>query len=626
MQSTPDTAAGWEEAGNQHFLQQRWKEAADSFRRCVAHDANNAAIWCRLGLVEQNAGNWELAAEAYEQSLSLAPENAEARLRLALLLNQKGRPREAIAAIEQVLSKNPKLAVGWLILGHSYDLLNDLAQATSAYRRAVELAPDSHEHRYQLADALLRQFQIAEAEDCLNTLLAARPHDADAWALLGLALRIRGAHRESLAAFEKSLAIRRNPHHHSKLLLGMQYDSEITPQTLLAAHKDWDVLYGRAAAAGSNAAARRPRDAGSKMRLGFVSADFYQHPIAFLVLPVLEAIDRSRVSVICYSDRALGDDYTARFRRCADSWMDICGMSDDRVADAIRRDEIDILFDLSGHVGERLGVFTRKPARRAVTWLGYVGTTGLSTIDYLLADWHHVRAGEESWYTETVLRMPQGYACYAPPPDAPVVGPLPAVAANEITFGCFNNPMKFSSVTIEAWSDILKRVPRSRLLLKFGWLDDAKMQDRLRGQFRDRGIEPARITFEGISGHWDHLAAYHRIDIALDTQPYSGGLTTCEALWMGVPVVTSTGKTFAGRHSTSHLMSAGLPEFVAADQSSYIEMAVNWASRLHELAELRATLRERMRRSPLCNAAAFAHDFVPLLERVSNQPVTQPNP
>jgi len=239
----------------------------------------------------------------------------------------------------------------------------------------------------------------------------------------------------------------------------------------------------------------------------------------------------------------------------------------------------------------------------------------MAAMDFLVADRYHVRPGEEAWYSEEVLRLPHSYACYGPPEYASEVGPLPAAASGRFTFGSFNNPAKLTPRLIDAWAAILQRVPESQLLLRFGGLDEPQVQAPIRERLAGHGIAAERIIMEGNSPHPELLAAYGRVDLALDTQPYSGGVTTCEALWMGVPVVTWPGRTFAGRHSTSYLSSAGFTEFVAADVAGYIDLAVQWAGRLEELAALRRSLRERIRQSPVCDAEQFAKDWIAALER-----------
>jgi predicted O-linked N-acetylglucosamine transferase (SPINDLY family) len=239
-------------------------------------------------------------------------------------------------------------------------------------------------------------------------------------------------------------------------------------------------------------------------------------------------------------------------------------------------------------------------------------------MDYLLADRFHVPEGEDQYYAEKILRMPNGYACYGPPDDSPGVEPLPALGGPPFTFGCFNNPAKYSPGIFDAWASIVTRVPGARLLLKYGGLDDPLIKERMRAELANRGVEPTRILVEGWSPHSGVFAAYNRVDLALDTQPYSGGLTTCEALWMGVPVVTFPGKTFAGRHSVSHMTNVGYPQFIAADAAGYVDVAVQWAGRLDELAAIRAQMRQHMQNSPLCDAPAFASDLLAVLSERSS--------
>jgi predicted O-linked N-acetylglucosamine transferase (SPINDLY family) len=235
-------------------------------------------------------------------------------------------------------------------------------------------------------------------------------------------------------------------------------------------------------------------------------------------------------------------------------------------------------------------------------------------MDGLIADPYHVHPGEGCWYTEKVLRMPHDYICYGPPDEVPEVGPLPALKSGIFTFGCFNNPAKYSPSMLDAWAMILRRVPSSQLFLKYGGLDHTEFQNRIRGQMTARGVAPERIVFEGGSRNLELMARYGEVDLALDTRPYSGGLTTCEALWMGVPVVTCPGQTFASRHSTSHLTNAGYGEFIANDLESYIELAIHWSSHLDELSAIRTQMRERVRQSPLCDAPRFGQDLLALLQ------------
>ena len=270
-------------------------------------------------------------------------------------------------------------------------------------------------------------------------------------------------------------------------------------------------------------------------------------------------------------------------------------------------------------MGNRLLVFARRPAPIQASWIGYVGTTGLSAMDYLIADRYHVPAGAEAHYRETVLRMPDGYICFDPPAEAPAVGPLPALGRGQVTFGSFNNLAKLTPEVISLWAQILRRVPGSRLLLVSYALGGAVVARRIEGAFGAAGADRGQLELRGAQPRRDLLAAYNTIDLALDPFPYSGGVTTCEALWMGVPVVTCPGETFASRHSLSHLSNVGLAGTVAGDPREYVELAVRLAGNLPHLAALRAGLRAQMARSPLCDAPRFANDLMTLLRDVWRQ-------
>jgi predicted O-linked N-acetylglucosamine transferase (SPINDLY family) len=310
---------------------------------------------------------------------------------------------------------------------------------------------------------------------------------------------------------------------------------------------------------------------------------------------------------------------TRRLQAAATQWRDVVGMSDQRLAEQIWADRIDILFDLAGHgAGNRLLVFARKPAPIQVTWAGYVGTTGLKSMDYLLADRYEVPPGAERHYRERVLRMPDGYVCYDPPAYAPAVASLPALDCGRVTLACFNNPAKITPQTVEVWARILDRLPGARLMLKFKGWNDSGLARRFAEMFAAHAIDSGRLEFLGYSPHAELLAEYNRVDLALDSFPYSGGLTTCEALWMGVPVVTCPGETFAGRHSLSHLSNVGLTEMIADDLDAYVELVVSLAGDLPRLAVLRAGLRQRMAVSPLCDGKRFAADWIDIVARIGN--------
>jgi predicted O-linked N-acetylglucosamine transferase (SPINDLY family) len=370
----------------------------------------------------------------------------------------------------------------------------------------------------------------------------------------------------------------------------------------------------------------RPRGPDSPIRLGLVSPDLCRAPVGYFLIGLLKNLDRQEVTTIAYSDTPRFDDLSAEMKKHTSLWRDVRALADDRLVTAIRADGIDILIDFAGHTkGNRLNVFARRAAPVQASWAGYVGTTGLAAMDYLIADRFHVPEGWEKFYREKVVRLPDGYVCYEPPDYCPEVGPLPAERNGHLTFAGFHNVGKVGPLSIALWSRVLNALPDSRLVLKYKKLTDAAVAARIRETFRSHGIPDERVAIEGTSPHLAMYQRYNDCDIALDARPYSGGLTTLEALWMGVPVVTLPGRTFAGRHSLSHLSTVGLTECIAKDEDDFVRMVVGFVHDLPRLAELRRGLRARMAQSPLCDHKRFADDFTALLKRIVKpaQPISR---
>jgi predicted O-linked N-acetylglucosamine transferase (SPINDLY family) len=483
----------------------------------------------------------------------------------------------------------------------------------------LELKPDCAQALSNLGNALKDRGELDEAVACYRRALELEPDFSEAHNNLGITLKDLGRLEEAIACWRRALNLKPDfAEAHSNLLLGLQYCTGVTPAALAEAHAEYDRRHA-AALRGAIVPHAGVRDSQGRrrvglLRLGFVSPDLGQHPVGCFLVRVLENLDREQVETVCYSDRAVKDDLTHRLQAAATQWRDVIGLSHQRLAEQIRADRIDVLFDLAGHTGHnRLLVFARKPAPIQVTWAGYVGTTGLEAMDYLLADRYEVPPAAEGHYRERVLRMPDDYVCYDPPRYAPSVGPLPALERGQLTLGCFNNPAKITPQAIEVWAKILHRLPGARLVLKFKGWDNGGVARRYAEMFATQAIDPGRVELLGSSPHAALLAEYNRIDLALDPFPYSGGLTTCEALWMGVPVVTCPGETFAGRHSLSHLSNVGLTETIAQALEEYVELAVSLAGDLPRLAALRAGLRERMAASPLCDGKRFAANFMALM-------------
>jgi predicted O-linked N-acetylglucosamine transferase (SPINDLY family) len=393
------------------------------------------------------------------------------------------------------------------------------------------------------------------------------------------------------------------------LLIAANYHSD-DPERIMREHLAWGEHH-RSLKPEENRFANPP-DPQRRLRLGYVSPDFRTHSVAFFLEPLLAHHDPATVEVYAYAHVPRPDAVTERLKTRVQGWRDIHGLSDDQVADLIRQDRIDILVDLAGHTANnRLLVFARKPAPIQVTYLGYPNTTGLTAIDYRLTDALADPPGEtERYHTETLIRLPHGFLCYQPPSHAPAVAPPPAAVNGYVTFGSFNNLAKVTPKVVEVWARILKAVEGARVVMKNKSFSDAATRERCHEQFIRHGIERERIALrDRLTALEDHLGLYHQIDLALDTFPYHGTTTTCEALWMGVPVITLAGHTHAARVGVSLLTRVGLPELIAQNEDDYVERAVALAQDLPRLTELRATLRQRMTQSPLCDAPAFTRNL-----------------
>jgi predicted O-linked N-acetylglucosamine transferase (SPINDLY family) len=611
----PDLPEALLNLGNVLRDQRRLDEAIACFRRALVTRPDYAEAHNNLSsaLLEQRRP--AEAAECCRQALRLRPDFPQAQSNLGAALRDLGQFEAAAECFRQVMALGPDSPESHHNLGTALRELRRPADAVECFRRALALRPNYPEAHHNLGVALRDLARPSEASECFRRALAVRPDLTEALISLGLTVQELGQPAEATECFRQALAQRpQSTAAHDGLLMSLHYRADVTPADLASAHANYEVRH-----AAQFRAAWRPhandRDPDRPLRLGFVSADLGRHPVGFFLVRAVEALARRAVPLVCYSNRMRpADDVTARFQ-AASMWRDVTGLSDERLAELVRADGVDVLIDLAGHTaGNRLLAFARKPAPVQATWLGYEGATGLEAIDYLIADERLVPPGAEGQYRARVLRLPGGYACYDPPADAPDPGPLPAMASGRVTFGCFNNPAKLSPPALAAFADVLRRVSNARLVLQFRGLDEPATVERFRGCFAVLQVDPARVELRGRSSYADYLAAYGGIDIALDPFPFNGGVTTCDALGMGVPVVTLPGATFASRHGLSHLTSVGLAdELVAHDLGDYAARAADLARDVDRLARLRADLRERVTRSPLCDGDRLATELLAAL-------------
>lgn len=466
--------------------------------------------------------------------------------------------------------------------------------------------------------ALLSSFGfLTEARTCYTRAQALDPVDLRPVINLANLARDSGEHKASRDFYAELLT--RLPEHpvvRRNALTSLEYDPEVTDDERLDHARAWGE-WAIARVGGEQARPPLTSLDNRPLRIGHVSADLCQHTVGLFVKDVLKAHDPSRVQVFAYSAGTVKDWVTDEIKANT-QYRDVARLDDSALAEQIRADKIDLLIDLSGHTaGSRLTVFAYRPAPVMVSWLGYFATTGLPYLDAVLLDKWHLPLGTADQFVEPVIRLPQRL-CYTPAPFAPAVSPsgrkrpeeaAPSIAKGVITFGSFNNTAKYNPQVFDLWARILQSVPNSRLILKWRTFNDEAFRQKITQTFIERGIPAGRIELRGPSFHVDLLKEYGDIDIALDPFPFTGGLTSCEALWMGVPVITWPQSRVVSRQTYAFLSTIGMPELAAKDADDYVRIAVKLAHDRERLLHLRGTLRRRMQASPLCDVAGFARNL-----------------
>jgi predicted O-linked N-acetylglucosamine transferase (SPINDLY family) len=585
----------------------RLEEAISLFREVAALVPNAPEVHNSLGNALKEQGDLDGAIAEYRRAIALRADQPETHSNLGSALREKGELDEAIAAYRQAIVLRPTLAEAHGNLGIALRDRGELDEAIAAYRAAVALRPDFADTRNNLGIALHDKGDLDEAIAQHRRAIELNPNYPEAQNNLGSCLRDQAQIAEAIAAYRRAIALRPSfSGAHSNLVYGLHFDTRCGPGELLAEHRAW----ARKHAEPLKSLIRpheNDRDPGRRLRIGYVSPDFHAHPVGRFMLPLLANHDHTQFEIYCYSSVIYPDAVTARIQAYADVWRDIHTFFDDAAANLIREDRIDILVDLSLHTAKnRMLVFARKPAPIQVTYLAYPGTSGLETINYRITDPQLDPPGlSEDRYTEQSIRL-ETYWCYEPVVSSPEVNPLPAEVNGFVTFACLNNFCKNSEAAIQTWCRILAAVPSSRLIL---YAAIGSHRDRVRKTLADSGIDSNRLGFADRIAFSQYMQQYQNIDIGLDPFPYVGGTTTCDALWMGVPVVTLRGQSTISRGGASILTNIGVPELIAESKDQYVRLATDLAMDLPRLARLRSDLREKMRKSPLMDAPRIARNM-----------------
>ena len=552
---------------------QRFAEVENQARRLTGRFPDAALLWKLLGASLQMQGRDALA--AFQKAAELMPGDAEAHNNLGSVLQERGQLDDALASYRSALQIDPRFVEAHYNLGNALSELGHLEEAVDSYRSALKFNPNIAVIHSNLGAALQELGRIDEAISSCRRALDLDP---------GLAVV------------------------HSNLLGMLNSTSGHTPAQCLEEARKYGQLVNRKVSARFSAWQCKVQP--QRLRVGMVSGDLHNHPVGYFLESLLANLDPARIELIAYPTKLQADALTARIKPHFAAWKPLQDLDDEAAARVIHGDGVHVLLDLAGHTEQnRLPVFAWKPAPVQASWLGYFATTGVTEMDYLLADRVGVPEAQQQNFTESIWYLPDTRLCFTAPVNAVAVAPLPALQNGYLTLGCFQNLSKVGDEVLAAWGKIFAALPGGRLRWQSKQLGDAAVAQQQRSRLREHGIDAARVSLHGSASREAYLAAHGEVDLVLDTFPYPGGTTTCEALWMGVPTITLAGDTLLSRQGASLLTAAGLQDWVATDTKDYINKAIALGSDPESLANLRKELRAQVAASPLFDAGRYAKNF-----------------
>ncbi len=618
IEHKPDYAGAYYNIGNALLNDGRLDEAVASYRRALQIQPDYAEVHCVLGVALKELGNIDDAIACFRTALKFNPDLVEANINLGnileyrynlgnVLLKNNGKLDNAVASFRLALEIDPTLAEAHNNLGAALQELGQFEGAVASCRRALEIKPHYAEAYFNLSNTMKDLGQLDNAVAGYRRALEIKPELVEAHNNLGLALQDLGQLEDAMASYHQALEIKPGfIAALNNLLLALNYTGHAPSYCFEQARRFGHIVADKAARFSEWQCTAGPE----RLRVGLVSGDLYGHPVGFFLENLLAHLDPSRIELIAYPTHHKQDELTARIRRYFSAWQPLLGLNDEAAAHLIHADGVHVLIDLSGHTAHnRLPVFAWKPAPVQVSWLGYFATTGMAEMDYLLADAVGVPEARQAQFTESVWYLPDTRLCFTAPAADLAVAPLPAIKNGHITFGCFQNLTKVNDGVLELWGKILAALPDATLRLQCKQFSEPSLAAQLLQRLQRHGIDPARVAIHGSARREDYLAAHAEVDMILDTFPYPGGTTTCEALWMGVPTLTLAGDSLLARQGASLLGAAGLSDWVANSREAYVAKAIALASDLPGLARLRAGLRAQVLTSPLFDAPRFARHF-----------------
>tara|TARA_Y100001936_G_scaffold253585_1_gene319168 strand:- start:11896 stop:14067 length:2172 start_codon:yes stop_codon:yes gene_type:complete len=617
------------------------EKALELIERSLTLDPANAVYHNNHGNILRQVGAFDEAIAAYKTAVGHAPEYAVAHNNLGIALNRCGMARDAEHSFRKAIEIEPEYYEAYNNLGTGLYLQARFEEASTVFREAISVAPKELSARNNLANVMAMlgkiddaekqcreaisiddshaitqltfggvleaQGRFFEAEVAFRTALDLEPNMPAAWNNLGNLFRAMGQPVDAINSFRRAIALDpSNAMAHSNLLFSLSLDPATSAMTIKGEAENWN---SRHAASLKEIKKLHLNDPISdrRIRVGYVSPDFHDHAVGRFLSPLYACHGRDKVEIYSYADVARVDDQTRWFETHSDCWRRTFGQGDEQLAEQIREDKIDVLIDVAGHTaGNRLLTFARQPAPVQASWLGYGGTTGLEAMGWRITDSVTDPIENEDHYCENLIRLPDSLFCYAGDDDLPAITDPPFETAGYLTFGSLNNFSKLNDDTLRCWAEIVSAVPNSRMLIKGRGLGDQQLRQRVTAIFSAEGISPDRLDLlDHLPKKSDHLSLFSKIDIMLDTFPYSGATTICEALWMGVPVITMAGDKYVSRMAAGILKVAKLEELIAENRQSYIRLAKSLADQKNRISNYRKTLRRQVMHSPIADQKQF---------------------
>ncbi|MDV6319141.1 tetratricopeptide repeat protein [Chromohalobacter sp. HP20-39] len=604
---------------NRHHASTNHSLTLAQARKQTQRHPTDPDAWLTLGRLHAGQQDFDDALAALEKARELRPSHHEQEEWLGYVAHKQHRLKDALQHLEQAHALAPESIFGLVTLAHLYLEGGRSHKALEYAQKAWEADPQDTRGMDALANCLSALYRFDEAMDIYDLLIKRDPRNFVHWNSAGNMRRELGLLDEAYDCYQKASQLASHSAiPYSNHLTTLHYDPRASRSEIAEFARSWENRFAPQPDTLTPRPARPDKPYHRNLTIGLLSDGLRNHPVGKMIVRCLENISSSQMTLVAYTTSEVNDDLTRRIKAQTKKWQPIRHLSNDDLSQQIDDDGIDILIDLSGHnAGSRMRVVAMQPAPLIVKWVGgLINTTGVQAIDYLISDHVETPEGEDEYYTEKLIRMPDDYIVFNPPETLPALSTPPAQQNGYITLACFNNPTKLNDVVLKEWAGIMHELPNSRLLLKGRPYTSESFCERLYATLEAEGIARERLIIEGPSNNYDMLEAYNRADISLDPWPYSGGLTTCESFIMGVPVVTLPGPTFAGRHSATHLVHAGMPELVVNSWEEYRARVIELASDLESLATIRQHLRDVLLQSPVCDGPRFAKHFTDAMRAI----------